>query len=147
MALDRPDAKMSKSHASPRSRVLITDSDDDVRLKIRRALTDSLPSPITYEPARRPGVANLLDIWAHMDAHGRPAAQLAREHAALGLADFKARVADAVVAGLRGIRGAYERLLAADGGRYLDAVAEDGAMRARRHADETMALVRERVGF
>ncbi|XP_032834202.2 tryptophan--tRNA ligase, mitochondrial isoform X2 [Petromyzon marinus] len=43
--------------------VLISDSDAAVRLKLRRAVTDSLPG-VSYEPAARPGVSNLLALHA-----------------------------------------------------------------------------------
>ncbi|XP_061435597.1 tryptophan--tRNA ligase, mitochondrial [Lethenteron reissneri] len=43
--------------------VLLSDSDAAVRLKLRRAVTDSLPG-VSYEPATRPGVSNLLALHA-----------------------------------------------------------------------------------
>lgn len=52
---------MSKSAANPNSRILLSDSTDEIALKIRKAVTDS-DTHITYDPIKRPGVSNLLRI-------------------------------------------------------------------------------------
>ena len=49
MSLRDPLRKMSKSDASKGSRVELTDTPDLIRLKIRKAVTDS-NSQISYEP-------------------------------------------------------------------------------------------------
>lgn len=52
---------MSKSAADSRSRILLSDSRDEIASKIRKAVTDS-EGHISYDPAGRPGVSNLLRI-------------------------------------------------------------------------------------
>jgi tryptophanyl-tRNA synthetase len=66
MSLRDGRAKMSKSNASAASRIHLTDSADDIQEKLRRAKTDSLGT-LTYEPERRPELANLLGIYAQLD--------------------------------------------------------------------------------
>lgn len=61
MSLRVPTSKMSKSDPSEASRIHLSDSDDQIAFKIRRATTDSDPS-ITYDPQGRPGVSNLIDM-------------------------------------------------------------------------------------
>merc|ERR1711939_99457 len=64
MSLTDPVKKMSKSDPNPKSRILLTDSNEVIRSKIKSAMTDSFDG-ISYEPERRPGVSNLLDIYYH----------------------------------------------------------------------------------
>lgn len=42
-SLRDPTKKMSKSDTDPKSRILLTDSDDVIELKIRKAVTDFTP--------------------------------------------------------------------------------------------------------
>lgn len=58
---------MSKSAPDASSRILLTDSDDDIARKIKRAVTDS-EARIAYDPQSRPGVSNLLAILAALQA-------------------------------------------------------------------------------
>jgi tryptophanyl-tRNA synthetase len=52
---------MSKSAANPNSRILLSDSKDEIEIKIRKAVTDS-ETDISYDPVLRPGISNLLCI-------------------------------------------------------------------------------------
>ena len=64
MSLTEPTTKMSKSHSNPESRILLTDSDSEIQSKIKSAVTDSDYS-ISYDPEKRPGISNLIDILYH----------------------------------------------------------------------------------
>jgi tryptophanyl-tRNA synthetase len=66
MSLQDPTKKMSKSDPDERSRILITDSREQIKAKIKVALTDSVPG-ISYDRELRPGVSNLIDIMYYMD--------------------------------------------------------------------------------
>lgn len=65
-SLREPTKKMSKSDSSPGSAILLTDSPDTIRTKIRRSQTDSLPG-VTYDSANRPGVSNLIRTLAAIE--------------------------------------------------------------------------------
>ncbi|KEY67280.1 hypothetical protein S7711_04533 [Stachybotrys chartarum IBT 7711] len=145
MSLTDPKVKMSKSHKSDRSRILITDKPQDIETKIGRALTDSTPG-ISYDVETRPGYANLLDIMSTFDSQGRSPTQLASEYNQYSPKQFKEAVSYTVAKGLDGVRDRFFELVQGDG-KYLDNVAEEGAHRARKSAEETMCLVREAVGF
>ncbi|KAK0384774.1 hypothetical protein NLU13_7252 [Sarocladium strictum] len=145
MSLTDPTSKMSKSAKAEKSRILITDSPMEIKSKISSALTDSI-SGITYEPASRPGIANLLDILSIFDHQQRTAADLATAYATSSPKQLKSMVSEAVIEGLQGIRERYRELLDVNDG-HLDRVAEYGAEKARRSAAETMDLVRTAVGF
>lgn len=55
---------MSKSDPNQRSRITLADSKEIIQEKIRRAVTDSDGNHITYDPIHRPGLSNLVQIYA-----------------------------------------------------------------------------------
>lgn len=62
-SLRDPTKKQSKSDPDEKSRLTLRDTPDQLLLKIKRAVTD-FTSEVTYEPEKRPGVANLITIHA-----------------------------------------------------------------------------------
>lgn len=146
MSLKDPSLKMSKSHPDPRSRILLTDTHEDIASKVKLAVTDSLPL-ISYDPHTRPGISNLIEIIHHLEGGTTTCEDLACEFESLSKQKFKTLVSDRVSSSLLPIRESYQRLLNTDDGRYLDAVAAQGAVKANASAEETMALVREAVGL
>lgn len=146
MSLKDPALKMSKSHQDSRSRILLTDTHDEIASKIKLAVTDSLPL-ISYDPRTRPGISNLIELVHHVEGGRTTCEDLARDFESLSKQNFKALVADRVSSSLVRVREEYQRILTADAGRYLDTVAAQGAVKAKASAEETMALVREAVGI
>lgn len=134
---------MSKSHADERSRILLTDSKEAIHKKVKAALTDSEPT-ITYDPARRPGVSNLIEIVSHLD--GVSPTELALEYKSASLRSLKEHVADRIADHLAGIRHEYYSLIEDRTGR-LEQVAERGAISARANSEATMKKVREAIGL
>ena len=57
---------MSKSDKSEKSLIYLIDDPDMIRLKIRKATTDS-HGAITYDAEQRPELANLLRIYAAIE--------------------------------------------------------------------------------
>ena len=145
MSLRNASKKMSKSDPDARSRILLTDTADEVQLKFRAAKTDAT-TQLTYDPRGRPEVANLLEILAHFqppDAVKTPA-ELAAELAGERLVDVKRLVSDAVNSHLQPIRERYLEIMAR-GDAYLNGVIEEGRVKAAASAEATMKLVREAV--
>ena len=148
MSLQTPAAKMSKSDADPRSRILLTDSAEEIRRKVMAAKTDST-NAVSYDRAARPGVSNLLELWASFDPARRSPEALAED---LGgrkatLKDLKTAVADVLVGEIPAIGVRYREFLGRDGGEYLDEVEDRGARAARKSADGTMEVVKRAVGL
>lgn len=135
---------MSKSDASVNSRILITDSPEVIVKKINRAQTDSVDA-ISYDPANRPGVANLIDILSCLDPHGRTPEMLADAMAGHRIAELKEVVAQLVCRELAEVRERYASLVVRHG--YLDHVATLGRIQAAKRAEETMRLVKAAVGL
>lgn len=149
MSLTDPTKKMSKSDANAASRVLITDPPQDIRKKIMRAVTDSQSGFVSYDPAGRPGVSNLLEILSILEGENRSPDEVARglEGSQHPLKALKERTADAVVTELRDVRERYLELMGNDDGKALDDLEALGAEKARASANATMKLVKEAVGF
>jgi tryptophanyl-tRNA synthetase len=148
MSLQQPNQKMSKSATDPRSRILLTDTPAEIRKKIMGALTDST-NAVSYDPVNRPGVSNLLELLSIFGEGngGKSAAELAEEMGSSNLGQLKARVADAVLEGIGGVRERFLDFLERDDGKYLDRVEAGGARKANASAQETMELVRAAVGL
>jgi tryptophanyl-tRNA synthetase len=140
--LQEPLAKMSKSFSGPQGIVDVLEDPASIRRKISRAVTDT-GSEITADEQAKPGVTNLLRIYSALT--GRTAADLERQYAGSGYGEFKADLAGVVIDALAPIRERTEKMLADETG--LDRLLAAGAARAQAVARQTMAAVRDRVGY
>jgi tryptophanyl-tRNA synthetase len=140
--LVEPTAKMSKSSSSPQGIVDVLDEPAAIRRKISRAVTDA-GSEIRADEQAKPGVTNLLRIYSALS--GESVSGLEERYAGAGYGTFKKDLADVVVDALAPVRERTEKMLADEAG--LDRLLAAGAARARKIASQTMAAVRERVGF
>jgi tryptophanyl-tRNA synthetase len=140
MGLDDPTKKMSKSTEGSGHAISLLDPPAVIRKKIMRATTDSMPG-VDFENMG-PGVANLLAI--HQAFTGWTDDQVKAHFAGMRYGDLKKTVAEAVVAGLQPIQLRYEELMAEPG--YLRGVLRDSAERASALAEQTVHLVKERMG-
>ena len=145
MSLKEPQLKMSKSHADPKSRILITDTEEDINTKIKEALTDSEPG-ITYDPKSRPGVSNLLEILKHTTQSPSSCEELAHDLSGLTMRQLKEHVSQAVVKCLSGIRESYLELMLPTN-KTITMAREAGRLKAAGRAGSTMKTVREHVGL
>jgi len=144
MSLRDGNAKMSKSDASDMSRINLTDSDDAIAQKCRKAKTDPEPLPETVAAlAERPEARNLVTIYAAL-AGESPDAVVAR-FAGQGFGSFKPALADLAVAVLAPIRDRLGQLMAAPD--HVSAVLVKGAERAAALAAPTLAEARAMLGL
>ena len=136
--------KMSKSDPSDLSRIVMTDDADAIAKKIRKAKTDPEPLPETVEELEaRPEADNLVGIYAAL-ADTEKDAVLA-EYAGAQFGTFKPALADLAVDKLAPIADEMRRLQADPS--EIDAVLAKGADRARELAAQTIADVKEIIGF
>ncbi|MFC6879593.1 MULTISPECIES: tryptophan--tRNA ligase [Actinomadura] len=140
MDLSSPDAKMSKSASSAAGALRLLDDPDTLRRKVMRAVTDT-GSDVTYDPARQPGVSNLLAILAACTGD-RPD-ELAGRFDRYGT--LKKAVADAVVDTLAPVRARYLEL--ADDQPHVQALLRTGAERARAHAAAKVRKAKAAIGL
>jgi len=146
MSLKDPLQKMSKSHEDPRSKILLTDSPEKIRLKIKHALTDSTYG-ISFDPAARPGVSNLLEILSHVDSEGRSPREWAGECKTLNMRAFKELVSDKVSSSLSGFRERYTPLMEGQCQSHLKEVTRQGAKEARENSGRMLVEVRDAIGI
>jgi tryptophanyl-tRNA synthetase len=64
-SLLEPTRKMDKSHDNPKSYILLLDDPQVIKNKIKSAVTDS-DGVITYDVDNKPGISNLLTIYASL---------------------------------------------------------------------------------
>lgn len=140
-ALDDPGRKMSKSSEVPESYIALLDGPDVVRSKLARAVTDS-GREVRYEPKEKPGVSNLLTIYAL--CRGVSVKQAETDFAGAGYAVFKKAVAEAINDTLAPIQRRYQEFVSS--GALRDTLAA-GARHAAEVAGSTLRTVKERMGL
>ena len=133
---------MSKSDPASGSRVLLTDTDELIASKIRKATMDS-ETGISYDPENRPGLANLLHILSSLT--GTEPSTLAETHAERSNQSFKELVSGEIIQALRPIRREMEQLEKDPG--FVLSVLEQGEAKARERAQKTMLTVRRVIGL
>lgn len=121
--------------------IALTDSADDIRKKIMRAVTDS-GSTIKFDP-KRAGLYNLLTIYQLFS--GKTEAQIEREFAGQGYGDFKKALADLLVKELTPLREKIEYYM--KNKKLLDKILRDGAKRADKIANQTLLEVKKKMGL
>jgi tryptophanyl-tRNA synthetase len=143
MSLQEPTKKMSKSDPNDKATIFLIDTDDQIRNKIKRAVTDS-GTEITYDEEKRPGITNLMTLY-HVTT-GASFADIEQQFAnSGGYAPFKEAVAEAVVEFVRPIRERYTAIRTDQDG--LLKVLADGAEKARDRARKTVRKVYKKTGF
>ncbi|MCT9928725.1 tryptophan--tRNA ligase [Planotetraspora sp. A-T 1434] len=140
--LQDPTAKMSKTSSSPQGILDVLEDPASLRKKVMRAVTDT-GSEVVADEENKPGVTNLLRI--HSALSGVSVPDLEARFAGQGYGAFKKEVAEVIVDAFAPIRERTEKLLANEA--ELDRLLAAGAARARVVAQETMAKVRDRIGF
>ncbi|WP_173522906.1 tryptophan--tRNA ligase [Nonomuraea antri] len=140
--LQDPTAKMSKSSSSPAGILDVLEQPGPLRKKVMRAVTDT-GSEVLFDEENKPGISNLLRILSALTA--TPIPELVARYEGQGYGTFKKDVAEAVVEAFTPIRERTEKLLSDE--TELDRLLAIGAERAATVARQTMAEVRDRVGF
>lgn len=139
MSLTEPTKKMSKS--DPKGDIFLKDDLSVIRKKIMSAVTDS-ESIVKYDEINKPGISNLLTIYASLENITIEEAEKRFANANYGT--FKRAVADTVVRELESFQARYKEFISSS---YVDEVLEKGAKRAREVANETLKRVHDAVGL
>lgn len=143
-SLTNQEVKMSKSSGSKNSRILITDTKEEIRAKILSAITDS-DNRVSWDPENRPGVANLLTILSAFDTLGRTPDELAKIMEGMNLREFKNLLSQNVEENLLPIREQYNKLIADHD--HLHKVAARGLEKAYTTGHQNLRLVKEAIGL
>ena len=139
MSLSDPTKKMSKS--DPKGDIFLKDDLAVIRKKIMSAVTDS-GSEVKYDVENKPGISNLLTIYASLKEISIEEAE--KEFANSRYGDFKKAVADVVCAEMEVFQKKYRKILESKA--YVAAL-EQGAKRANEVASKTLRRVKDAVGL
>jgi tryptophanyl-tRNA synthetase len=141
MGLDDPTQKMSKSATGANHAVALLDPPAKIRKTLMRATTDSNPE-VDFETAG-PGVLNLLSIYQAFS--GAADAEMKRQFTGMRYGDLKKQVAEVVISHLEPFQERYRRIVSEPD--YLAGVLREGAERVAPIANDTVLLVKERMGL
>jgi len=140
MALSDPKKKMSKSE--PQTCIYIFDEPEVIKKKVMRAVTDT-GKRIIYDPTKKPGISNLLTIFALFS--GKSVPELEKKFKGKGYAEFKKALAELLILKLEPFRRKKKELLSREV--YVREVLERGRKRAEILAASTMQEVRKKMGL
>ncbi len=140
MDLQHPENKMSKSVNSPLGTVLMLDGPDEIRRKVKKAVTDTV-GEVRYDRAAQPGLSNLIELLAVTT--GRTPQDVAASYQRYG--DLKNDLAEALVELLRPVRERREALTADPGA--VTSLLAAGADKAREVASVTYRRAASAIGL
>src|SRR5690625_608431 len=141
MSLQDPTKKMSKSDENERSFISMLDDPKTIEKKIKSAVTDS-EGIVTYDQENKPGIENLLDIYAILTKES--VQSLADKYKNAGYGVLKADVAEAVINLLEPIQRRYYDLIESE---QLDKILDDGAAKAKKIAHKTLSDAKKAMGL
>ncbi len=140
MSLSDPTKKMSKS--DPKGDIFLKDDLKVIRKKIMSAVTD-LDTNIYYDPENKPGISNLLTIYAALSEISIEEAEATfKDLHRYG--DFKKAVADKVIEVLEPFQQRYNEIIKSN---VINGILNDGAKKASLVANKTLLEVKKIVGL
>ncbi|ESO12829.1 hypothetical protein HELRODRAFT_93491 [Helobdella robusta] len=143
-SLRDPIRKMSKSEKDSRGRIELFDSPDEIREKLRKAVTDlGTGGMIGYDSQGRPGISNIIDI--HAAVEGSTPDQICSECAHLTTVEYKERAAEAIIEMLKPIRARIVHLR--NEPQHVVSVLSKGNEIAAQNAAKTCAEVKKLIGL
>jgi tryptophanyl-tRNA synthetase len=140
--LQEPTAKMSKSASAANGLIELLEEPARAAKKIKSAVTDT-GREILFDQANKPGVSNLLTIYAALS--GRAVSELVESYSGKGYGDLKKDLAEVVVEFVKPIQARTNVYL--DDPAQLDKMLAIGAEKARAVAGPTLRSVYDRIGF
>ncbi|CAF1005794.1 unnamed protein product [Didymodactylos carnosus] len=143
-SLRHPENKMSKSDADPRGRIDIMDTEDLIRDRVMKAVTD-FESRITYDPENRPGVSNLIDIFSGLTGEMQEDIVERAQLEGLNTKEFKEKLIKIIIEHFKPFRIKYLELM--NDHSYIYDVLQQGQAKAAVIADQTLNEVKQTMGL
>ena len=142
MSLSDPTKKMSKSE-SDKGTIYLLEDIEKTRKKIMKAVTDA-ESKIYYDPEHKPGISNLLSIYAGLkDISIEDAVEIFKDEKDYGI--FKKAVADIVCAECLKIQNKVNELKTDIN--KLNKILMTGAEKAKIRADKKISEIYFKIGL
>ena len=131
MSLRDGGKKMSKSDISEYSRILMTDSNDEISIKIKKAKTDPMNMPSSSEEAgNRPEIDNLLNIYCACS--GKSKDIIISDFSGKEISNFKNDLTNIIISIVEPIAIKTKEFINDPG--YLDNILKKGSDNARKIA-------------
>ena len=144
MSLKDGTKKMSKSELSDLSRINLTDDKDLIINKIKKAKTDPLPLPSSFnELNERPEAKNLLGIYSSIT--NSTIDKTVNEFNGKNFSEFKDKLSQVLVEKINPISQEIKKLINDKG--FLDKILLDGHKKANKIASDKVKKMQEIVGF
>ena len=143
MSLRDGSKKMSKSDPSEQSRIMMTDTNDQIVKKIMKAKTDSLNMPTTIEEAdKRPEISNLINIFVSCSEISKQ--KVIDDFASKEISVFKKELINAITNTVKPIADETKKLIGDES--YLDNLLAQGAKKAKLIASKSILEIEEVIG-
>lgn len=142
MGLQNPDKKMSKSSDNPNDIIYVLDSEEEIRNKIKRAVTDS-DAKVYLDKEKKSGIYNLLNIYSLIKNINIKEAE---EHfSEYSYKDLKEEIADTIIDELKPIKERYLKIYA--NAEYIYEVLNKGKEAALKIANKKIEEVYDKIGL
>lgn len=144
MSLQNPNSKMSKSDVDPLGTINILDGEDQIREKVKKAVTDSESAVHKEKHAEGLGaMGNLITVYSALsnDTYAEAVGNL---HG-MAYSQFKTNLADLIINTLAPIQKKYKELT--EDKTYLRKVLDEGREFAVAKSSEVVADVQQKVGL
>ena len=143
MSLRDGSKKMSKSDPSEQSRIMMTDSNDQIVKKIMKAKTDSLKMPDTLESAeKRPEISNLINIFVSCSQTDKQ--KVIDDFASKEISTFKKELINIITSTVEPIALETKKLI--NNQDFLDNILLDGAKKAKLIATKSILEIEKIIG-
>ncbi len=144
MSLRDGSKKMSKSDPSDYSRIMLTDTAENITQKIKKAKTD--PEPLPQDKTgleKRPEAENLISIFASLQ--DTSIESVIKDYAGKEFSTFKKDLADLSVSKLEPITSEMNKLMSDVS--YIDSILNKGKENAIAVAEPVLQKTKEIIGF
>ena len=144
MSLRDANNKMRKSDISKYSRILLTDSNDDISNKINKAKSDSMNMPSSYdELTTRPEINNLITIYSSISNISKD--KVIEIFANKEISYFKSEMKNIVISLVEPISSEIKKIR--QDSDYLQDTLKEGSAKASERAHKTIKDVNKIMGF
>ena len=140
MSLRHPENKMSKSSDDINGTIYFNDEKDNILKKFKSSVTDS-ENIVRYEPKNKPGISNLIEIYAAVNDKEISDTEKEFENSQYG--EFKIAVAETVIDYLDPIKKNFDDLTSDN----LEDIVVSNLKSAKDSAQKTIIEVEEALGI
>ncbi|SEP84189.1 tryptophan--tRNA ligase [Piscibacillus halophilus] len=141
MSLQNPTKKMSKSDDNHKATIFLLDEPKQIEKKIKSAVTDS-EGIIEYDKENKPGITNLLNIYAGFTE--QTVEEIVSQYEGKGYGDFKTDLAQIVSERIASIQKRYYELYESD---ELDEILDHGREKANFVASKMLNKAKKAMGI